>query len=151
MVLLEYAADGLFSVKSDVYSFVVLVLAIVSGLKNRGFHHKDQHHNFPGHAWLLHEERRSLELVDTINLVYLFVSEAMRLIRVAVLCGQHSPDDRPSMSSVVLMLSREGALPQPKQPGFFAETNVLVAATAETTTSSHKNATSSPNSAKKVN
>ncbi|KAL0362746.1 UNVERIFIED_CONTAM: G-type lectin S-receptor-like serine/threonine-protein kinase [Sesamum calycinum] len=111
--------NGLFSVKSDVYSFVVLVLAIVSGLKNRGFHHKDHHHNFPGHAWLLHEERRSLELVDTINLVYLFVSEAMRLIRVALLCGQHSPEDRPSMSSVVLMLSREGALPQPKQPGFF--------------------------------
>lgn len=30
--------DGLFSVKSDVFSFGVLVLEIVSGQKNRGFY-----------------------------------------------------------------------------------------------------------------
>lgn len=34
----EYAMDGLFSVKSDVFSFGVLVLEIVSGTKNRGFY-----------------------------------------------------------------------------------------------------------------
>ncbi|KAF6160373.1 hypothetical protein GIB67_019142, partial [Kingdonia uniflora] len=33
----EYAIDGLFSVKSEVFSFRVLVLEIVSGKKNRGF------------------------------------------------------------------------------------------------------------------
>ncbi|WKA12298.1 hypothetical protein VitviT2T_029700 [Vitis vinifera] len=33
-------------------------------------------------------------------------------------------DDRPSMSAVVQMLGSEGALPQPKQPGFFSETNI---------------------------
>ncbi|XP_050217236.1 LOW QUALITY PROTEIN: G-type lectin S-receptor-like serine/threonine-protein kinase SD1-1 [Mercurialis annua] len=32
----EYAVDGLFSMKSDVFSFGVLVLEIVSGKKNRG-------------------------------------------------------------------------------------------------------------------
>ncbi|KAL0399323.1 UNVERIFIED_CONTAM: G-type lectin S-receptor-like serine/threonine-protein kinase [Sesamum radiatum] len=116
----EYAVDGLFSVKSDVYSFGVLVLEIVSGQKNRGFHHKDHHHNLLGHAWILHKESRSLELVDP-NLVDSFYSEAARLIHVALLCVQQSPEDRPSMSSVVLMLGSEGALPPPKQPGFFAE------------------------------
>lgn len=34
----EYAMDGLFSIKSDVFSFGVLVLEIVSGTKNRGFY-----------------------------------------------------------------------------------------------------------------
>ncbi|KAL8512887.1 hypothetical protein ACS0TY_019148 [Phlomoides rotata] len=33
----KYVVDGLFSVKSDVFSFGVLVLEIVSGKKNRGF------------------------------------------------------------------------------------------------------------------
>ena len=32
----EYAMDGVFSVKSDVFSFGVLVLEVVSGRKNRG-------------------------------------------------------------------------------------------------------------------
>ncbi|GMP65591.1 hypothetical protein CsSME_00026318 [Camellia sinensis var. sinensis] len=40
-----------------------------------------------------------------------------------LLCVQQCPEDRPSMSSVVLMLGGEGALPRPKQPGFFAEMN----------------------------
>lgn len=48
----EYAVDGLFSLKSDVYSFGVLVLEIVSGQRNRGFHHKDNHHNLVGHVSL---------------------------------------------------------------------------------------------------
>jgi len=34
----EYAMEGLFSVKSDVFSFGVLVLEIITGNKNSGFH-----------------------------------------------------------------------------------------------------------------
>jgi hypothetical protein len=37
----EYAMDGVFSMKSDVFSFGVLVLEIVSGKKNRGFYHTE--------------------------------------------------------------------------------------------------------------
>jgi hypothetical protein len=37
----EYAMDGLFSIKSDVFSFGVLLLEIVSGRKNTGFNHRD--------------------------------------------------------------------------------------------------------------
>ncbi|CAH2056857.1 unnamed protein product [Thlaspi arvense] len=37
----EYAVDGLFSVKLDVFSFGVLVLEIVIGKRNRGFSHPD--------------------------------------------------------------------------------------------------------------
>ena len=35
----EYAMHGQFSVKSDVFSFGVLVLEILSGQKNSGIHH----------------------------------------------------------------------------------------------------------------
>jgi len=46
----EYAIDGVFSVKSDVFSFGVLVLEIVSGKTNRGFIHPDHHHSLLGHV-----------------------------------------------------------------------------------------------------
>ncbi|CAL5390591.1 unnamed protein product [Camellia sinensis] len=49
----EYAIDGLFSVKSDVFSFGVLVLEIVSGKKNRGFYHPRHRLNLLGHVSVL--------------------------------------------------------------------------------------------------
>ncbi|KAI3731051.1 hypothetical protein L1987_62234 [Smallanthus sonchifolius] len=52
----EYAVNGLYSVKSDVFSFGVLMLEIVSGKKNRGFVHEDHDDNLLGHAWRLYKE-----------------------------------------------------------------------------------------------
>ena len=37
----EYAMEGIFSEKSDVFSFGVLVLEILSGRKNSSFFHAD--------------------------------------------------------------------------------------------------------------
>lgn len=34
----EYAMEGIFSIKSDVFSFGVLLLEIISGKKNTGFY-----------------------------------------------------------------------------------------------------------------
>ncbi|KAL9668183.1 hypothetical protein QQ045_002558 [Rhodiola kirilowii] len=48
----EYAIDGIFSVKSDVFSFGVLLLEIVTGKRNRGFHHPHHHLNLLGHVHL---------------------------------------------------------------------------------------------------
>ncbi|KAJ8531572.1 hypothetical protein K7X08_027006 [Anisodus acutangulus] len=41
----EYAMGGLFSEKSDIYSFGVLLLEIVSGRKNNEFYENDRHFN----------------------------------------------------------------------------------------------------------
>lgn len=38
----EYALDGFFSVKSDVFSFGVVVLEIISGKRNTGFFMSDK-------------------------------------------------------------------------------------------------------------
>lgn len=50
----EYAMDGIFSAKSDVFSFGVLVLEIVSGKKNRGFYHMNNQLNLLAHVSVGH-------------------------------------------------------------------------------------------------
>ena len=70
-------------------------------------------------------EGKPLELIDASMGDSYNQSEVLRALNVGLLCVQRSPDDRPSMSSVVLMLSSESALHQPKEPGFFTERNVL--------------------------
>ncbi|CAH2056858.1 unnamed protein product [Thlaspi arvense] len=74
-------------------------------------------------AWRLYREGRSMELVDTTIFESCYMSQILRSIQVGLLCVQQNPDDRPTMSSVVLMLGSEGTLPLPKQPGFFTERN----------------------------
>lgn len=49
------------------------------------------------------------------------ISEVLRSIHVGLLCVQQSPEDRPGMSTVMLMLSSDIALAQPKKPGFYLE------------------------------
>lgn len=118
----EYAIDGKFSVKSDVFSLGVLLLEIVSGKRNRGFNHPDHHHSLLGHAWLLWNEDKSLELMDTCLKDSCVESEVQRCIQVGLLCIQKLPEDRPAMLTVVSMLGSEGGvLPMPKEPGFFIE------------------------------
>jgi serine/threonine protein kinase len=46
----EYTVYGQYSIKSDVFSFGVLVLEIVSGKKNSRFFHPDHHLNLLGHV-----------------------------------------------------------------------------------------------------
>ncbi|RXH89909.1 hypothetical protein DVH24_032266 [Malus domestica] len=74
----EYALYGQFSEKLDVFSFRVLLLEIVSGKKNAVFDES---------------------VGETCRL-----DEALRSIQVGLLCVQEDPSDRPTMSSIILML-----------------------------------------------
>ncbi|XP_027354532.1 receptor-like serine/threonine-protein kinase SD1-8 [Abrus precatorius] len=114
----EYALGGYFSVKSDVFSFGVLVLEIISGKKNRGFYSSEDI-NLLGHAWRHWKDESALELIDSSFADSFSVSEVLRCIHVGLICVQERTEDRPTMSSAVLMLNSETAsLPQPKHPGF---------------------------------
>lgn len=121
----EYTIDGLFSVKSDVFSFGVVVLEIVSGKTNRGFNHSDHHHNLLGHTWMLFREGAALDIVDpSMTKNSSSTSQMQRSIHIGLLCVQRHPEDRPSMSLVTVMLSSDSELPEPKEPGFFIERNM---------------------------
>lgn len=57
-------------------------------------------------------------LLESIDL-----SQVLRSIHVALLCVQRRPEDRPTMTSVILMLGSEGVMTSPKEPGFFIGKN----------------------------
>ncbi|XP_047951130.1 receptor-like serine/threonine-protein kinase SD1-8 [Salvia hispanica] len=118
----EYAIDGKYSVKSDIFSLGVVLLEIMSGKKNRGYGDSDYFVNLLGHAWILWKENRILELMDECLNDTFKECEVKRCMQVGLLCVQKFADDRPNMSSVVSMLGSDGAvLPEPKEPGFFME------------------------------
>ncbi|KAE8734873.1 S-locus lectin protein kinase family protein [Hibiscus syriacus] len=114
----EYATDGLFSVKSDVFSFGIVLLEVISGRKNRGFYHTNISSNLIVHAWRLWTEGKPSDAADDFLVETGDLPELLRCIHISLLCVQQHPEERPSMSSVVLMLGSHNELPLPKQPGF---------------------------------
>ncbi|KAM3696648.1 hypothetical protein ACJW31_06G054700 [Castanea mollissima] len=115
----EYAIDGLFSVKSDVFSFGILLLEIICGKKNRGSFHPEYSLNLVGHAWKSWKEGSTLELIDTCLKDSCILSELERCLHISFLCLQQHHEDRPNMSFVVMMLHSERSLQEPKEPGFY--------------------------------
>ncbi|KAH9622490.1 hypothetical protein KSS87_017171 [Heliosperma pusillum] len=115
----EYAYEGIFSVKSDVFSFGVVVLETISGRRNSRIFIYEHGLSLLGHAWKLWSEDRGMELPDLTLRKSCNISEVLKCIQIALLCIQEDPNDRPTMSTVVLMLSSENAsLLPPKQPAF---------------------------------
>ena len=72
-------------------------------------------------AWLLWNKGEASKFMDVCFTGSGVEAQVLRCIHVGLLCvHQKHSEDRPTMNSVVLMLSNEEAkLPQPKMPGFF--------------------------------
>ncbi|KAJ7951781.1 putative Receptor protein kinase [Quillaja saponaria] len=121
----EYAMTGIVSIKTDVFSFGVLLLEIVSGKKNNSRYDSDIALNLIGHAWQLWNEDRAMELMDPTLNESCKANEVLRCIHVGLLCVQDQAIDRPSMLDVVAMLSNENIqAAKPKQPAFFINSRV---------------------------
>ncbi|KAK6917361.1 Gnk2-homologous domain [Dillenia turbinata] len=116
----QYAMEGLFSVKSDVFSFGVIMLEIISGKRNSRFHLTEQAQTLLAYAWRLWNEEKELEFVDSLLTQSCPTAQVLKCIHIGLLCVQEDPADRPTMSSVLALLGNDGSLPlpQPKQPAF---------------------------------
>ena len=84
--------------------------------KRKRFHHYAQ-------VWRNWKERKGLDIIDPIIIDSLSSTfkthEILRCIHIGLLCVQERAEDRPAMSSVMVMLGSETTtLPEPKQPAF---------------------------------
>ncbi|XP_029126511.1 cysteine-rich receptor-like protein kinase 10 isoform X2 [Cajanus cajan] len=115
----EYAMHGQFSVKSDVFSFGVLILEIVSGHKNSGIRNQESFEDLLSFAWKNWKEGTALNIVDP-SLNNNSRNEMMRSIHIGLLCVQENSSDRPTMATIMLMLNSYSlSLPIPTEPAFY--------------------------------
>ncbi|CAI9787222.1 unnamed protein product [Fraxinus pennsylvanica] len=113
----EYAIRGYLSVKTDVFSFGILVLEIVSGRKNHDGFLDAAKADLLNYTWTLFEAGKSEELVKG-SLAKYNPEEVAMCIQLGLLCCQASIAERPDMNSVNLMLSSDSfTLPRPGKPG----------------------------------
>ena len=118
----EYAMEGLFSVRSDVYSFGILILEIITGQKNSSFHNMEGSLNIVGYAWQMWNSDKGEQLIDPLIRASSSASasrEALRCVHMALLCVQDHAGDRPDIPYVVLALGSDSSvLPMPRPPTF---------------------------------
>ncbi|KAG7962787.1 hypothetical protein I3843_09G084100 [Carya illinoinensis] len=118
----EYAMQGMYSIKSDVFSFGVLLIEIITGRRNAGFHRTKRAPSLVAFAWTLWNEGNPvLELMDPLLKESCSPDEFLRYLHIGLLCVQEDANERPTMSSVVVMLKSDStttSLCQPQRPAF---------------------------------
>ncbi|XP_019190167.1 PREDICTED: probable leucine-rich repeat receptor-like serine/threonine-protein kinase At3g14840 [Ipomoea nil] len=100
----EYALWGYLTFKADIYSFGVVALEIVAGKNNVKYRHDENCVCLLDWALDLHKKGNLLELIDPRLGSNFDGEQALRMIKVALLCTNSSPALRPSMSAVINML-----------------------------------------------
>ncbi|KAM3700637.1 hypothetical protein ACB098_05G111500 [Castanea mollissima] len=106
----EYALWGYLTYKADVYSFGVVALEIVAGKNNMKYRPNENYVCLLDWALVLQQRGNLMELVDPKLGSEFNKEEAVRMIKVALLCTNPSPALRPNMSAVVSMLNGQTAV-----------------------------------------
>ncbi|EOA34036.1 hypothetical protein CARUB_v10021536mg [Capsella rubella] len=114
----EYAWTGVFSEKTDIYSFGVLLLEIISGEKISRFSYGVEGKALLAYVWESWCETRGVNLLDKALADSWHPSEVGRCVQIGLLCVQHQPADRPNTLELLSMLTTTSDLPLPKQPTF---------------------------------
>ncbi|RHN62560.1 putative protein kinase RLK-Pelle-DLSV family [Medicago truncatula] len=119
----EYAMEGRYSTKSDVFSYGVILLETIAGQRNTHCEKGRESPNLIGHVWRLWTEGRALDIVDPELNQFYPPTTVMRCIQIGLLCVQENAMNRPSMLEVVFMLANETPLCPPLKPAFFFNGN----------------------------
>ncbi|AEE31121.1 Leucine-rich repeat transmembrane protein kinase [Arabidopsis thaliana] len=116
----EYALWGQLTEKADVYSFGVVAMEIVSGKSNTKQQGNADSVSLINWALTLQQTGDILEIVDRMLEGEFNRSEAVRMIKVALVCTNSSPSLRPTMSEAVKMLEGEIEITQVmSDPGIY--------------------------------
>ncbi|KAM4104725.1 hypothetical protein ACJW30_06G180400 [Castanea mollissima] len=103
----EYATSGRLTRKSDVYSFGVLLLEIVSGRSMIDFDIEIGEYYLVKKAWEMYKDDKLPQLVDPLLNKDFCEVEAIRFLKVGLLCVQEECRLRPRMSTAIRMMSNE--------------------------------------------
>ncbi|KAG8080229.1 hypothetical protein GUJ93_ZPchr0007g4832 [Zizania palustris] len=115
----EYAMRGQYSIKSDVFSFGVLVLEIVTGRRNSGTYDSDHDVDLLNLVWEHWTRGNVVELIDPSLRNHPPIDQMLKCFHVGLLCVQKKPANRPKISSVNIMLSSSTVrLPSLSRPAF---------------------------------
>ncbi|KAB2601056.1 cysteine-rich receptor-like protein kinase 10 [Pyrus ussuriensis x Pyrus communis] len=115
----EYAIHGRFSVKSDVFSFGVLVLEILSGTRIASFRSSENDEDLLTYAWRNWKADTVSNIIDPVIATGLG-TEIMRCIHIGLLCVQENVASRPTMASIVSMLnSHSVTVSLPSRPAYY--------------------------------
>ncbi|KAK6124434.1 hypothetical protein DH2020_041811 [Rehmannia glutinosa] len=117
----EYAMHGQFSIKSDVFSFGVLVLEIISGRRNNCLRRGENVEDLLSFVWKNWRNGTTANIVDPfLGSSSDSMSDMMRCIHTGLLCVQENAADRPAMASIIHMLNSSSlTLPVPTEPAFY--------------------------------
>ncbi|XP_051135023.1 cold-responsive protein kinase 1-like [Andrographis paniculata] len=101
----EYAIRGQVTRRADVYSFGVLLIEIVSGRCNTNTLLPAEDQYILERTWKLYEKKETVMLVDSSLDGDFDAEQACRFLKIGLLCTQDAPKLRPSMPTVVRMLT----------------------------------------------
>ncbi|KAJ0242648.1 Gnk2-homologous domain-containing protein [Hirschfeldia incana] len=108
----EYLNHGKISAKSDIYSFGVMLLEIISGERNNSF----EGEGLAAYAWKRWVEGKPETIIDPL-LMKDPINEIVKLIQIGLLCVQENAAKRPTMRLVIVWFSSETLIiPLPKAP-----------------------------------
>ncbi|KAI3666762.1 hypothetical protein L6452_41799 [Arctium lappa] len=106
----EYLSTGKSSERTDIFGYGIMLLELVTGQRAIDFSRLEEEDDvlLLDHVKKLEREKRLDGIVDrNLNKNY-NMQEVEMMIKVALLCTQGSPEERPAMSEVVRMLEGEG-------------------------------------------
>ncbi|KAL7607074.1 hypothetical protein Lser_V15G15877 [Lactuca serriola] len=122
----EYALWGYLSYKADVYSFGVLALEIVAGENNIKYRPTEDYFCLLDWAVVLKQKGSLIDLVDPRLGSGFNKKEAVRMIKIALLCTNKSPALRPTMSEVVNMLEGRIKIKEPNMKVTMSEEQLVI-------------------------
>ncbi|TYI05858.1 hypothetical protein ES332_A10G117700v1 [Gossypium tomentosum] len=129
----EYIAKGRLTEKVDVYSFGVLMLEIISGVKNTKIESDNYFETLVTDAWRHFQSNTTTKIIDESLNSEDQIEEIKRQIQLGLLCTQAEPTLRPNMSKVLQILRHKDMdLPSPTKPPFLDESLILSASSFNT-------------------
>ncbi|XP_062187733.1 cysteine-rich receptor-like protein kinase 6 isoform X2 [Phragmites australis] len=116
----EYAMRGHYSIKSDVFSFGVLILEILTGRRRSSSFNIEQYVDLLNLVWEHWSTGTIVEIIDSSLRGNAPAEQMLKCVHIGLLCVQDNPVDRPMMSTVNVMLSSGTvSLQAPLRPLFF--------------------------------